>query len=99
MISSEGYFCNFARFFAIFLESRMHYYESPSEELSDPVVAAEFCGFHLENSPRIEGDTTAMHRGRSQNLNKVQHFLTRRGRRRHDRNVRDITINPFPYRR
>ena len=39
-----------------------------------------------------------MHRGRSQKLNKVQHFLSLRGRRRHDGDVGDITINAFPYR-
>ena len=42
---------------------------------------------------------TAMHQGRSQKLNKVQHFLSLRERRRHDGDVGDITINEFPYRR
>ena len=40
-----------------------------------------------------------MHRGRSQKLNKVLNFLSLRGRRRHDGDVGDITINAFPYRR
>ena len=74
----------------------MHYYESPSEPRRR---RSQICGFHLENCPRIDGDTTAMHRGRSQKLNKVQHFLSLRRRRRHDGDVGDITINAFPYRR
>ena len=60
---------------------------------------SQMCGFHKENCPRIDGDTTAMQRGRFQKLITVKLFSSRRGQRGHDEPSGISLYDWFPYHR